>query len=108
RHAALAVILDHRLQRILVDRADVEVAVGGEDHPVHTTLDEALFGLRIGQFDARAAIGGTASVELVDGCVDGGVLVAGGGGQGDAGVTGVGDDRHVILVTQFAHQLFQR
>src|SRR6185312_9021692 len=98
RHAALAMVLDGGFQGFLVDRAHVEITVGAQDYPVYTVLDEALSGLRIGQLDAGPAIGGTAGAEAVDGGIDGGVLVAGSGRQGDAGGTGIGDDRHPVLL----------
>ena len=108
RDAALALLRDARLECLGVHGAHVEVAVGGEDHAVHTALDEALRGLRIGQVDACRAIGGTAGVEGVDRGEDLRVLVTRRGAQGDTGGASVGHQRHAILRAQLGHDLAQR
>ena len=51
-----------RVELALAGDADVEVAVGAEDHAVDAALDEVLAGDLVGELDARAAVGRAAGL----------------------------------------------
>src|SRR4029453_19587380 len=64
--AALALLFDQTDQLILAGHADVEVAVGGQDHAVHAAADELLAGKAVGQRDAGPAVGAAAPITATD------------------------------------------
>ena len=105
---ALALALDEARQFGLAGDADVEVAVGGEDDAVDAVLDEVLAGEIVGQLDTGGAVGRAAGVELLDGSVDGGLLVPRCRLQSEAAVPRVGDDRDAVLWTQGVDQHLHR
>ena len=57
RHTGLAFFFGEILQRLEVDRTDVEVTVGCEDDPVDPVFDERLLRGGVRQLNARAAVG---------------------------------------------------
>ena len=103
--ARLALVADQGFQRLLVGGADVEVAVGGEDDPVHAIFGERLFGHRIGQLDAFAAVCAAAGLQLFQRGQDLAVAVARRGRQHQSCRTGIDDDRDAVLRAQLRHQL---
>ena len=60
--AALRLLLDQPDEIALVGDADVEIAVGGEDHAVDAALDEMLRRDLVGQLDALRAVGRAAGL----------------------------------------------
>ena len=112
RDAGLALVGDHRFQRLLIVRADVEIAVGGEDHAVDAVAQEAGFRLRIGQLQALAAIGRAAGFEPVQRGENRFLVGPRGRRQDEAGAAGVDDHRHAVLrpqlLDQFAEAGFQQ
>ena len=62
RDAALALSFNQILQCLEIDRADVEIAIGGQNHSVDAALDEALPGQVVGQLNTRATVGGTTAL----------------------------------------------
>ena len=96
KHAALPLALDQPHQVVLIDHADVEVAVGGEDHAIDAALEELLARGLIREANARAAVGRAARLQLGDRPVDRFFLVAGGRRQHQAAGARIDDDRHAI------------
>jgi len=68
-HARAELVLDEPNEVALARDAHVEVADGGENHPVDAALDEAVGGEAVGELDAGAARGGGARLEAVEGPV---------------------------------------
>jgi len=96
----LALLLDEAGHLGVAGGAHVEVAVGGEDHPVVSALDVVLGGDAIRQSDARSPGGGATGLEVVDGLEDRRPVAARRGGKHEPGRSGVDDDRHAVLLTE--------
>ncbi len=90
-------VLDQAHQLRLVRDADIEVAVGGEDHAIDSALDEALGRHAVGELNARGAIGRTTSPEPLDGVFDGFLPIASSRRQRNTALPGVHDDADPIL-----------
>ena len=64
--AGLALALDEALELVRIGDADIEIAVGREDHAVDAGLVEALLGQLIGLADAFGARGRAAGDQPVE------------------------------------------
>ena len=69
-HAAGALLFDQPHELVLAGGADVEVAVGREDHAIDAAADEVLARDLVGEADALAAVGRSAGFELRDRAID--------------------------------------
>ena len=105
RHPGRALVAHQGFQRLLVADADVEIAVRGQHHPVHATLDERLPRHRVGQLDAGAAVGAAAGLQAVERGQDLAMAVAGGRRQDQPGRSRIHHDRHPVLRAQLRDQL---
>ena len=90
-------LLDEADQIALVRDADVEVAVGGQDHAVDAALDEVRLGRLVGELDARAAVGRAAGAQPIEGREDPFAFARGRRGQDEALRAGVDDDGDAVL-----------
>ena len=105
RDARPALVGHHRFQRILADGADVEVAIGGQDHAVHAFLDEGLLRHRVRQPYAVAAVGAAPGLQPVQRGEDLLVAVARRGRQHQSGRARIDHDADAVLTAQLRHQL---
>ena len=95
--AVLALRFDELFELAVARRADVEVAVGGEDDAVVAAVDEVLFRDVVGELDARAAGRRAARFERLDRGEDRPLVGAGRRRQHESRVAGVDDDGHAVL-----------
>ena len=102
--AAGRLLLDQVHERLVAGHTHVQVAVGGEDHPVHTAGDEPFRRLLVGHVDTGAAMRGAARRECLDYRENLSLLIAAGGGQLHTCVTGIGDDRHRVVFRELLDQ----
>ena len=102
--AAFALRLDHRLQRLVIARPDVEVAVGRQHDAVDAVLDETLFGQAIGLFQPRRAGGRTARLKPLHGVEDLRLLRRFRRLQHRAGLARIGDDGDRVVGLQSVDQ----
>ena len=106
--AALALGFHQILQRIEIDGTDIEIAVGGQDHPVDAVFHETLASQVVGQLNASPTVGGAAGAESIQRRFDFSFLAAGGRFQHDACCPGVHRYRYLVLGPQLLGQQFQR
>ncbi len=106
--AAAGLVLDQPLQVVQAGHADVEVTIGGQDHPVDAAFDEMLGRDVVSLLDAAGTVGRAAGLQAIDGVQDCAPVAAGRGRQGQAGLAGVGDDRHAVARPQLLDQHGQR
>ena len=105
--AALALGFHQILQCLEIDRADIEIAVSSQDHPVDAVLDETLASQVVGQLNASPTVGGAAGAESIQCRFDFSLLTAGGRFQHDARCPGVHRYRYLVLGPQLLGQQFQ-
>ena len=84
----------------MAGHADVEVAVGREDHAVDAAALEVLARGGVGELDAGRAVGRTAGVKAGDGAVDVGLAITRCRRQDQAAVARVDDNRHAVLAAK--------
>ena len=107
-HPRGALAFDEVHQCLVVDRTDIEIAVGGEDHTVDAALDEALAGLGVRQGDPGRAVGRAAGLEAVDGSEDLRLLVSGRGFEHDTGRARIGHEAQTVITIETPGQKAQR
>ena len=88
--------------------ADIEVAVGRQDHPVDRVLVEIRLGEPIGLADALGAGGAAGGAEALQRRHDLAFLRPLGRLQHHAGGTGIGDDGDAVRLAHLVHQHAQR
>ena len=107
-NASLATMFNHVLQCLEADRADVEVAVCGEDHAVDAVFDKALLCLGIGQLDAGCAMRRTAGRQAIESAGNAGVLITRGRFEHHAAGAGVDHDGDAVIGVELTGQHLQR
>ena len=106
-YPTFALFLYDLYQFPIAANAYVEVSIRSQDYPVVATFDEMLLGGFVGQTDAFATSGRTASLEFVDGFLDFGFVVARSGFQYQTSCTGVYHNGHAVLGAQLIRQEFE-
>ncbi len=105
---ALGLLFDQPDEAPLVGDADVEIAVGGENHAVDSLGDEVVDGQLVRELNARAAVGGAAGFQTVDRFENRLLAVAAGRRQHETRVARVDHDRHAVAVAQLAGKQLER
>ena len=106
--AAGRLLLDQLDEGVVAGHADVQVAVGRQDHAVGAVLQEVLPRLFIGELNSRAAVGRAAGGERIDRRHDLLFLVAARRRQPEAGLARIGHDRHAVVLGQLGDEHQQR
>ena len=96
-------MLHQIFERLEVDRADIEVAVGGQQHAIDAAGYVGLFRHGIGQTYASTAIGRATCRQAGQGGAYCGFLIARRGLQYHAGIAGIHHQRHPVLGAQLLH-----
>ena len=98
--AGLALLLDETDEVALAGQTHVEVAVGGQDHPVDSAVHEALRRDAVGELDPGATRGGPSGPETSESRLDPSLLGAEGRRQDEPRGPGVDHDRHAVLLAE--------
>ena len=104
-NALIPVLFDEADQLALTGGSDVEITIGGENHTIIGLRVELLAGDAVGQFDALGPGGGAAGTQLINGLQQCGLLLTRGGRQGQARLSGIGDDGDRIVRIELFDQL---
>ena len=106
RDATITLALDHRDERVLIRHADIEIAIGGEDHAVDAAFDEIGARGGVGEPQTVAACGRTSGGEPVERGAD--LARIAGRFEHEARRPRIDHDRHAVARGQFAAEPGQR
>src|SRR5262249_20238355 len=107
-YPALTLGFNQARQLALAGHAYVEVTIGGQDHTIHTVVDEALSCDPVRLANAAAPVGGAARLESSDGLEDSRFVAARGWWQHQAHLVRVDHQRDTILFAQLLDEQGER
>ncbi len=94
RNSAFAVLLHDRFDAFVRRNADIEIAVGGHDHPVDAALDEMGPGSGVSKFHALTTGGRATRFKAIECSLHIGRIA--GGLEDNPGCPGIDDNRNLV------------